>query len=840
MFDFSGFKGRNAWMGAAAIIALAAAPAVQAQTQTIHFQIPAQPLAQALAEFSRQTGAPVMTASKLVEGKTSADVDGDYTPIEALSLIIKDTDLSISQMPTGGFVLSSAMEVVVTGSHIRGGNPTSPIHVVTRRDIDQSGYSQVGDLIRSLPENFSGGQNPGVIIGGSNTGNQNTSNSSTANLRGLGTDATLVLVNGHRMSADAFFQGSDISGIPLTAVSRVEVVADGASSVYGSDAVAGVVNFVLRKDYNGGQASARIGGTTEGGGEEQTYTILQGVSKPDWNLLVNVEYSKQEAVTAGQREFTSTAVPITTLLRPQERRSIFVNFGWNISDNLNFNIDTLVSDRRSQSIVRYTPIGTLYTSDVYTPSYLLAPTIEYKLSDTWTLKFSGTISGSRNSRFGQNFASYGNSTSHAYYRNYVNSGELGADGILFRLPSGDVKAAIGAGYREVGFQSGYSGSSSEISKDENVKYVYGELIAPLVSMSDTRTGLHQLEISLSGRSEDYSTFGSTTTPKVGFRYQPLNSLTLRGTWGKSFKAPSFLQRYQPYYVSIYVAQAYGFSGVGSALTTSGGNSNLKPEKSKFWTFGADYSPSWTDGLKLSATYFDIDYTDRVVNPITNVATAFTDPTYDPFIEYNPSLERQSDLIDGAGEVDNYNATPYDPSSIVAIINNNYQNATAQTVKGFDFSARKTFSLNSGNLSAFANATQLSLVQTTVPTAPEVKLSGTIYNVPKFKARAGANWQRGPLSLTGIVNYVSSEWDTGITPYAKIASWTTADANLSYVFGSPAGFWKGVKFDLSASNLLDRQPPYARSPAATIPGIAFDSTNYSVLGRQISVTLSKAW
>ncbi len=123
-------------------------------------------------------------------------------------------------------------EVVVTGSHTRGANPTSSVHTITRTETEQSGYSQIGDVIRSLPENFSGGQNPGVFAA-AGAQNINYSNASTVNLRGLGTDATLVLLNGHRLSGDSVYQGSDISGVPLAAVERVEVVPDGASAGLG-------------------------------------------------------------------------------------------------------------------------------------------------------------------------------------------------------------------------------------------------------------------------------------------------------------------------------------------------------------------------------------------------------------------------------------------------------------------------------------------------------------------------------------------------------------------------------------------------------------------------------
>jgi iron complex outermembrane receptor protein len=122
-------------------------------------------------------------------------------------------------------------------------------------------------VIRSLPESFGGTQNSGVAGSASvgNIGNQNISNASTVNLRGLGSDATLVLLDDHRMASDAFYQAPDIYRIPLAAIERSEVLTDGACALYGSDVVADVTNIILRKDFTGVDVSARGGYATSGG-----------------------------------------------------------------------------------------------------------------------------------------------------------------------------------------------------------------------------------------------------------------------------------------------------------------------------------------------------------------------------------------------------------------------------------------------------------------------------------------------------------------------------------------------------------------------------------------------
>ncbi len=146
-------------------------------------------------------------------------------------------------------------EVVVTGSRIPQPNltSTSPIHVTNSQEIRQQGFTDMSDLLRTLPQNalnassdLSNNSNP-LFGGGGMT---------QVDLRGLGTQRTLVLVDGRRLgpgdpNTDITNPGADLDQIPAALVDRVEVVTGGASAVYGSDAIAGVVNFIMKKDFQG-------------------------------------------------------------------------------------------------------------------------------------------------------------------------------------------------------------------------------------------------------------------------------------------------------------------------------------------------------------------------------------------------------------------------------------------------------------------------------------------------------------------------------------------------------------------------------------------------------------
>src|SRR5687768_6853214 len=155
--------------------------------------------------------------------------------------------------------------VTVTGSRIRrvDTETANPVTTVNREAIEATGKATLGDLIQELPAIAGNATNPNVNNGGG-TG------ASAISLRGLGEKRTLVLVNGIRLAYN------DVNSIPATMVERVEVLGDGASAVYGSDAIGGVVNFILRDRFEGVQVSADYGQTSRGDGSRRNYSLTAG------------------------------------------------------------------------------------------------------------------------------------------------------------------------------------------------------------------------------------------------------------------------------------------------------------------------------------------------------------------------------------------------------------------------------------------------------------------------------------------------------------------------------------------------------------------------------------
>src|SRR5687768_7348087 len=146
-------------------------------------------------------------------------------------------------------------KIEVTGSNIKRVDQEgpAPVQVITREQIERSGSSTVAEVLRNLPANNAGSYDD-TFTGSFARGSAGVS------LRGLGQKTTLTLVNGRRMAVFAFAQNLqdsfvDLNSIPIAAIERIEVLKDGASAIYGSDAIAGVVNVILRKDYTGLEAT---------------------------------------------------------------------------------------------------------------------------------------------------------------------------------------------------------------------------------------------------------------------------------------------------------------------------------------------------------------------------------------------------------------------------------------------------------------------------------------------------------------------------------------------------------------------------------------------------------
>ena len=345
--------------------------------QQRQFDIPPQQLSSALLKFSAQSDIQVTVPGQLVEGKNSQGVVGKFSPGSALAILLKDTALHYDVVDGSTVVIAGSAdrkaarndyqkisnpvltaapaaasssqeirlaqataataqtaqlqnssaaasvqpsenlaEVVVTGTSIRGLDAESalPVTVLKAEDIARTGATSAEDLFRYV----SSASSSGSTVAAQATGNQ-TGSINTISLRGLTSARTLILINGRRSapygggSIGVAGNSVDISSIPVAAIERVEILKDGASAIYGSDAIAGVVNFILKDNFQGVDANVYGGAPTRsGGGTEQQANFFGGIGdlKTDrYNINLNLGFDHIQSILGSTRPFATRYSP---------------------------------------------------------------------------------------------------------------------------------------------------------------------------------------------------------------------------------------------------------------------------------------------------------------------------------------------------------------------------------------------------------------------------------------------------------------------------------------------------------------------------------------------------
>ncbi|KZC19629.1 TonB-dependent receptor [Rhodanobacter denitrificans] len=802
--------------------------------------------------------------SELVRGKTAPAISGQQTWREALKKLltsnglewgfVNDTTVVIRRSGKATKPAASPhkqteksdqkpesitlQSVTVTGTRIRGGTTPSPVISIGSEQMQEEGFTDLGEVIRSVPQNFSGGQNPGVQAGAVTGGisDQNITGGTGTNLRGLGPDATLTLLNGHRMSYGGFVQAVDISAIPVEAMERLEIVPDGASAIYGSDAVGGVANVILKRDFDGVTVGARYGGATDGGLITREYNATAGTTWTTGGLIVAGEKTSNDPIYSDQRDYTQSMYRPSTLWQGNDLRSGLFSLHQSLGDAVELHLDALENDRNSYTAEAYPGIYT--PANVETKTTLLAPSLEIWLPGDWTLTLSGAVGKDKTSLAQPtvNSASGAITPSHLIaYRNKSLIYEIDAEGPLFTLPGGEARLATGAGYRYNNFLFQY-GNTIKANGDQSSRFAYAELNLPLVGPEQGIGGIEQLELTGAVRTED-GDYGRVTTPKLGVIYSPSADLSLKASWGESFKAPTLYQHYSTQTAIYYPASTFGagYPTDATALWLSGGNADLRPERARTWSASLAFHPEALPQLETELTWFDIDYTERVLQPITSY-NVFGNPIYADFVHYDPAEAVLTEAVANASNFYNLVGTPYDASKVVAIVDSRYVNAARQRIKGVDLSGAYRFDLGVGRLTVRGSASWLDSAQALTAAQNPYDLAGTLFYPARLSSRIGAVWQQGGFTASLFGNYKSGVTDTA--DGRKGASFITFDATLRYDTGVRDDAWSNLALELSAQNLLNRAPPlYAVTSLTYTP---YDSTNYSAVGRFLSLSVSKHW
>ena len=837
------------------IVGVTAAADVQASIRK-HTDIPAQDLDTALRTLAQEREFQIIYLSEQVQPLFTPGVSGDLTVDEALHSLLNGSGLQYRHVDDKTVSISGPAsdstasgpsdnsrapleEVVVTGSNIRGAdNSASPLEVFTRKDIRESGVSNTQQFIQNLTQNFTGGTSEttiGGILGGEGS-NLNYGSATGANLRGLGNDATLTLLNGRRMAPVGVGEAVDLSSIPLSAIERIDVLTDGASAVYGSDAVAGVVNIILRKEYDGAETRLRYGTVTEGSSKDVQAGQTVGASWSTGNVFASYEYARRTDLSTEERSFTRGNQLFTnaSLIPDSLQHSAIVVLNQQLGDGVSMYVNGTASRRDNRS--EYMSSSGLVSTPTFSDQLGANAGLQFTLPGDW--RADTGLSYSRNEMNNTSFYS-GVFDGTVNMESSASVLDVKLDGSALNLPGGDVKVAVGSQYRRETFNSDGDYSNTKGEDKRNISAVFGEMLVPIIGAGNEMAGAKHLDLSLAARYEHYSDFGSTTNPKLGLAWSPATGVNLRGTYGKSFRAPSLYEMSpNAFALAPYV---YNFpdpqspSGSSYTIVLLGNNPDLTAEKAKTWSAGFDIQPQLLGGVQVSATYFDIRFENRAGLPVpyTDFFSMLTKESEHAFaVTHNPPLALVQSYFDNPRFDDG--GVGVTPSDIAAIANDQLANVAQSHQEGVDLTLSYRMTLPVGALSLRSNGTYiLDSTKRVTAGSPELKSYDLARLPAALKLRGSVGWSYGGLGITAFVNHTGTYRNELGTSNADVASWTTVDLSARYDTGSQFGWLRDVQVTASAINLLDRAPPYVY-----YYGLNFDATNASATGRFLSLEVSK--
>lgn len=890
MFHHSArFAPRAAVLTGSVLAILATAAGAQAVTE---WDLPEQPLAKSLRDIAAQTESNILFDKKLVNAQSAPPLKMKATTEDALKQVLEGTGLTyrhlddktvtiqlasadasattsasygasngrirLAQAETGegtgqgtrtveGRALLDIEEIIVTGTNIRGvENATVPVIVLDREYIESSGISTTTRLIESLPQNFAlANQSSTPITGISDARTQG----SAVNLRGIGEGTTLVLLNGRRIASGFFGSAVDISALPISAIERVEVLTDGASALYGSDAVGGVVNFILRSDFDGAETTLR-GGSADGTDEYAVSQVL-GNTWNSGNALFSMEYYKRDLLSASDRDFVPSNVAIGSLLPEDENYSAMFTGRQDLTSVVSVFADALYTHR--DTFNRSGQVLQNETYDSENPQLTATLGVDWRVGQTWQIETSGTYADYDLEQIQTSNNPLLNGPIQQDVEFNVQAARIKADGTLFGIAGGNVRAAIGADYRTESFEStqvNARGVNSivPVDLDQNVSSAFGELYIPVVGETNTLPGVHALNISLAARYDDYSEFGSSFDPKYGVAWEPVQGVTLRASYGTSYVAPRLLD------YNLATTRGFGLTQLDPGSPTGSSQqilllgtdvASLGPQESDNLSFGLEFAPVSMPGLQVGVNYYDIEYSNRIANPPAAGVILGNPAAFGSLFIRNPTPDQVAEAMRLATLGGNPFQTvgPFNPAAVAVIVDQRRRNLSVTNTSGLDLSTRYEFDAGGNNFSlGLAGTYVLELEQQVTSSSPEVDFVDTYSNPTHWRARGSFGWRRGGLSTNLFVNHTDSYMDNRVaTIQREVDAFTTVDLRVAYDFSArfKSGVLSGFTIAAGAQNVLDEDPPRT-AIISRATDIGFDPANASPLGRLISIELVKSW
>lgn len=877
-----------------------------------------------------------LKTSKLRDAITFALVTGATTLAASGAAFAQDTG---SEEAT-----TTLDRIEVTGSRIKRAEieGPSPITVISRADIEVAGELSVADFLRNNVYNSYGSARESS---GSASGSF-----ASFSMRGLGSNYTLVLLDGRRMTKSASQDGAaaNVNLIPTAAVERIEILREGAGAIYGADAIGGVINVILRKDYEGLSFSAGMESPTGAGPDAQSASISGGISSDRGNVTFVADHQNRDlmynrdilgiladngysATTPGLASAFLSAFNSSANLQTSQgllgapgcgeyensilvaggvcrfnhmmtsaneaslrRDSLLVNANYAITDNVNFFFRGIGSDTHSLGVYASAPVDTFPTISADNPfnPHGLDGTLYYRFTPLGTRDavrrdtyrdFSFGLEG-QSDLFGgaswELYAGHGRVALSSVNYNYgigsilqdlIDSGDynpfdpthpsvaaaaplvahtvyveneqttksfggnIGFD--LFEIggrPSGFV---VGFDYFDDNLTFEYDAQSAAgnvfgsagagLGGSRTAAAVYFEALLPLAET---------FNVTVAGRYDDYSDVGGKFSPRVSLEFRPLDSLLLRGSWGKGFRAPTMGDLYGAPSTTNLEAPPLAAAGLPggdqlacqalTAYRNSSGNaayqpypvdpcgtnaqyqwtivSNpfLQPEESTNWGAGIVWSP--TDSLSVALDYYNIE----IENVIDSVPRALA------FAYGNEGRP-------GYGVTRGPAITPPGGSPLPGAAQNillPIDNGALQKTVGVDLDVNYRVDLGSaGRLTTKFVWSRILTDDYTPIFASTLEQAGT-FGLPDDRSQLTLAWERGDFGAALITNYIGKHSDVDSEIY--IPSWTTFDAQVNV--GLP---WN-AKVSLGVRNLGDKLPPFNVAYGSPF----YDNSLYNIYGR----------
>ncbi|HMI20848.1 MAG TPA: TonB-dependent receptor, partial [Sphingomonas sp.] len=273
------------------------------------------------------------------------------------------------------------------------------------------------------------------------------------------------------------------------------------------------------------------------------------------------------------------------------------------------------------------------------------------------------------------------------------------------------------------------------------------------------------------------------------------------------------------------------------LIALGGNRDLKPERATTLSATFDLHPR-DSRFDLAATYYSVAYRDRIVAPIQYLGSALSEPAYAVQVTRNPTPDQVAATIASGPTFLNYSGAAFDPAAVVAIVDGSNVNAGRVNARGLDVMARYGIPVGRHEMIFGADVGYLDSTRRVSVSSPLEILAGTIFNPPHWRGRGTASWRAGALTLTGDLNYTGGVRDVRAAQKFAIGGMTTTGLTARWVVNNGPRWLDGFDLSVSAQNLLDAKPhTILRTTTGDTP---YDSTNYSAIGRFLSIAVRKAW